>query len=87
MCCQPSKVVEEGLPSTNGAWRSFATNLVRSDDLSQRNLAFRDEARKAEIRDEELAKMPPSRRMHLARTGELEPMLETLVSARLEAGQ
>lgn len=76
--------VTEQHTSTDRYWRSFAKGLVKQDELAQRNLAFRAEARNAEIRGEELSKITPSRRMHLARSGELEGMLDTLVSARQE---
>jgi len=73
------------LPSSDTAWRSFAKRLVEGDDLALRNLSFREAARKAEIRDVELAKISPARRMQLARTGELDALLQQIVSEQLEA--
>ncbi|UWQ57272.1 hypothetical protein K3722_12125 [Leisingera caerulea] len=79
--------IRESLPQTPAEWRSFVQSLVRNNDLAQRNIAFSDEAQKAEIRTEELARLRPDQRVTLSRSGTLDEYLEDRFKARLEAVQ
>lgn len=78
--------IRESLPQTPAEWRSLVHDLVRNNDLAQRNIAFSDEATKAKIRADELAKLRPDQRVSLSRSGKLDALLEERVAERLEEG-
>ncbi|RBW58440.1 hypothetical protein DS909_05600 [Phaeobacter gallaeciensis] len=79
--------IRESLPQTPSDWRAFVQNLVRKNDLAQRNIAFSDEATKVKIRADELAKLRPDQRVSLSRSGKLDAILDERVAARLEEVQ
>lgn len=76
--------IRESLPQTLAEWRAFVQNLVRNNDLAQRNIAFSDEAKRAEIRADELANLRPDQRVSLSRSGKLDAILDERVAERLE---
>ena len=78
--------IRESLPQTSSEWSSFVQTLVRKNDLAQRNIAFSDEARRAKMRAEELAKLRPDQRVSLCRSGELDAFLDARVAELLDAG-
>jgi len=78
--------IRKSLPQTPTEWRSLIQTLVRNNDLAQRNIAFSDEARRAEIRADELARLRPDQRLSLSRSGQLDALLDARVAELLEAG-
>jgi len=73
------------LPNNSAGWDRFARELVKADELAQRNLTFSDAELRERLRGEALASMSPQRRIALAREGKLDELLDTQVEHALDA--
>ena len=73
------------LPRDAAGWDRFARNIVETDELAQRNLAFSDAELRERLRGEALASISPQRRISLAREGKLDELLDTQVEHALNA--
>jgi len=73
------------LPRDAAGWDRFARDIVETDELAQRNLAFSDAELRERLRGEALASISPQRRISLAREGKLDELLDTQVEHALNA--
>lgn len=73
------------LPRDAAGWDRFAREMVETDELAQRNLAFSNAELRERLRGEALASISPQRRISLAREGKLDELLDTQVEHALDA--
>lgn len=73
-------------PADAAGYAQLATALVADSPLAQRALAFADAEAKLAHQQAALEELPPSRKMAMARAGELDAYLAAEVQRRLEAG-
>ena len=73
------------MPRDAAGWDRFARDIVETDELAQRNLAFSDAELRERLRGEALASISPQRRISLAREGKLDELLDTQVEHALNA--
>lgn len=71
-------------PQTDATWRAVARSIAGQDEWVSRNLAFSDEANKADIREKLLADIPAHLRITMSRAGELDSHVESLVRETIE---
>lgn len=75
--------IRDCMPTTPTEWGAFVRQLVKDNEIAQRNLAFSDEKRREALRQEELSSLRPEQRVTLARKGQLDRYLEKRIQDSL----
>lgn len=82
--CSISGGVNE-LPTTPKGWTVYGREMTKDEPLAVLSIEASDATLKEEIRAAEIQSMRPERRIQMARSGELDAHLESVVKATLEA--